>query len=90
MKTYKKWSKSKKSFREYVEKGDKIDDEIFYHFLGCVPPTEQDKTGFLCGEPYTHNNKGEGVYDSFYCIAKKYIYGGLKTVKQFSDKEEAQ
>ena len=86
MKTYKEWSESKKSFREYIEKGDEIDDEIYDHFLGCVPPIKQSLHGFLCGEPYSHDFEGNGLYDSFYYIATQYIYGGLKTVREFTEK----
>ena len=86
MKTYKKWSESKKSFHEYLKKGDEIDEETYYYFLECVPPLKLSGVRFLCGEPYSHDFNGDGLYDSFYYIGMQYIYGGLKTIREFTEK----
>tara|TARA_R110002020_G_scaffold475112_1_gene708638 strand:+ start:24971 stop:25489 length:519 start_codon:yes stop_codon:yes gene_type:complete len=37
-------------------------EDSYWHFLECVPPKRLQRTSFVCGEPYSHNNNGEGVY----------------------------
>jgi len=58
----------------------------YWHFLECVPPKRMERGAFVCGEPYTHNDKGEGVYLCGREIAGKHIaqYG---TLKQFDNRE---
>jgi hypothetical protein len=33
--------------------------------IGAVPPIDMTAGGFIMGEPYDHNDKGEGVYAVF-------------------------
>ena len=60
--------------------------EAFWHFLECVPPKRYERVAFLCGEPYTHNSKGEGVYLGGIEKRGKY-YAQYGTIKQFDNKE---
>ena len=87
MKTFKEWGKYGGDFQNYINPKDEIDDELYWYFLEVLPPRIMRNYGFLVGEPYTHNNSNEGVYDSFYqsLDGKQYYYGGLKTVKEFTD-----
>ena len=78
---------------EVVTKGKtlplRVSEEIYWHFLECLPPQEQGKTRasfykqplpvqeyFLVGEPYTHINE-KPVYACF-CRAydSKYFFLG--------------
>ena len=63
-----------------------LDDETYWYFLGTVPPLAQDQTGFVCGEPYTHNSKNQAVCLTAIKIDEKY-YAKLGTVDQFNSKE---
>ncbi len=85
MKTLKGWTKG--DFQENVKPGNEIDDEMYFYFLEVLPPRKMKGYGFLVGEPYSHNNQGKAVYDSFYESpdGKRFYYGGLKTVQQFID-----
>ena len=87
MKTYNGWNESKLDFGEYANPGDEIDDDIYYYFLGVLPPRKMAHYGFLVGEPYSHNSDGAAVYDSFYQSpdGKRFYYGGRKTVREFTD-----
>ena len=86
MKTYKKWTKSEKRLHEYLKKGDYIDEEMYDYFMSVLPPIKWSFHGFLVGEPYSSNSDGESTYDSFYYIGMQYIYGGLKTIREFTEK----
>jgi len=87
MKTYKEWSAQKKDFINFVKPGDEIDSEMFNYFLGVVPPRQMISSGFLCGEPYSHDTEtGLALYEAFYeSPGGKYYFGGLKTVREFTD-----
>lgn len=46
----------------------KVDHARFWEMLGAVPPAIRTGTGFLVGEAYDHNAKGEPRYRAFACI----------------------
>jgi hypothetical protein len=77
VKTMEQWADSKKSFLSFVEEGDEIDEKIMEHFLSCVPPLNY-KNGFLCGEPYDHDENGNTKYIAFEKNNDKFYYVGLK------------
>lgn len=86
MKTMKQWDVSELNFTDFISTNDEIDGEIYFYFLGCVPPRKITKYGFLCGEPSALNSRGEMVYEAFYLNIfppQKYVYAGLKTVDEF-------
>ena len=85
MKTLNGWKKQGGDFGKYVNPKDEINDEIYFYFLEVVPPRIMRDYGFLVGTAAFHNNNGEAVYDSFYNNGEQYFYGGLKTVKEFTD-----
>lgn len=39
-----------------------MDQDDYHWFLECVPPARQNSTGYVSGEPYTHNAEGKAVY----------------------------
>ena len=84
MKTYKQWEESKKDFMSFAQAGDEIDSKIYWYFLEVLPPAAMNSSGFLLGEPYTHNEDNEPLYEAFYkSPSDRYFFGGLKTVKEF-------
>jgi len=86
MKTMKDWESKGGDFGQYVSPKDEIDEDLYSYFMEVLPPRTMRRYGFLCGEPASHNNAGEGVYDSFYeTYEGRFFYGGCKTVKEFVD-----
>ena len=90
MKTLEGWNKSGVNFEKFITPNDEIDSDLYWYFLEVLPPRIMRVYGFLVGEPYTHNNKNEAVYSSFYQSpdGKRFYYGGLKTAIQFVDPSE--
>lgn len=39
--------------------------EMYWNQLEALPPADQSRDAFLVGEAYTHNDKGEAVYNCF-------------------------
>ena len=61
LKTEKGWHESKKNLTEYLNVGDKVDEDMFDYFLGVLPPIQ--KPGVLqINEPYDTNRKGAFTY----------------------------
>ena len=85
MKTKEQWDSSRMDFGEFINTEDEIDEELYNYFLCFMPPTLRMHYGFLSGEPYTINNDGKFLYDSFYVSPdkKQFFYGGLRTIKGF-------
>jgi hypothetical protein len=71
-----------KSGLKHLEGYQKVEmcEESFWHFLECVPPKRYQRTSFVCGEPYSHHNNGEGIYLCGIQEGEKYFakYGTLK------------
>ena len=90
MKTMKQWNGSKLDFSQFAQPGDQIDDEIYFYFLGCVPPRKMTHYGFLVGEPYSHDiEQNAPTYDAFYkSPSNKYFYGGHKTINAFMNTDK--
>ncbi|HID69345.1 MAG TPA: hypothetical protein EYP35_02530 [Desulfobacterales bacterium] len=85
MKTLKEWNKVGGSFTDYCKPGDRIDSDLFYYFIGVVPPVDMSSRGFLMGECAAHNEDGKGVYDCF--SERPYRYCGQMTIERFHSKE---
>jgi len=63
--------------------GQQITEEVFEHFLNCLPPICWRNGQFLCSEPYDANTgNGHFRYNAFMQIGDKYYYAGLKTRQQ--------
>lgn len=73
---------------DYCESRDiwrRIDEEHYDWYLNSVPPITMKNNGFLAGEPYTHDDMGNGVY----LACKEYnhrFYAKLMTLKEFKVK----
>jgi hypothetical protein len=83
--TKKLWMESKKDFKTFIDEyyDDQseqleIDDELYYYWLGVLPPIYQDGY-WLCSEPYTNAQSGRMLYFAFMCKDDKFYYIGLKT-----------
>lgn len=84
MKTLQGWNESTASdFTKYAKPGDEIDYDLYWYFLGVVPPVYMAPGGFLMGEPVTHDRDGDGIYESFIQSGDRYWYTGPLTEKQF-------
>ena len=57
-------------------------EDTYWEMLGAVPPAYQSHGRFACGEPYTHNSKGEPLYYCFVQTGKNMFFGFLGTVKE--------
>lgn len=57
-----RWIKGLEKLKEQGNPIVEMCEESYDHFLGCVPPREFSLKSFVCGEPYSHNNQGEGIY----------------------------
>jgi hypothetical protein len=51
--------------------------------LGALPPEAMNPKSFLVGEPATHNNQGQPLFDCFYNEDGKYFYFGRMTRRTF-------
>ena len=90
MKTMEQWNGSKLDFSRFAQPGDEIDDEIYFYFLGVLPPRKMTRFGFMVGEPMSHDiEQNAPTFDSFYeNPSNKYFYGGAKTVKDFMNTDK--
>jgi hypothetical protein len=65
MKTLAGWNASDcGSLRGYLEIGDLVDDEMYYYFLGVVPPLVNTSEMLQVNEPCDHVN-GRATYLTF-------------------------
>jgi hypothetical protein len=62
-----------------------INEEAYNWYLGCVFPTKMSSNGFLCGEPYTHQNDGFAVYLGCREEGTKY-YAKMMTGREYHSK----
>lgn len=62
-----------------------ISEEAYNWYLGCVFPTKMSGNGFLCGEPYTHQDDGFAVYLGCREEGSKY-YAKMMTAKEYHSK----
>lgn len=46
------------------------DDATWYR--DCVPPKRFEGNAFVCGEPYTHNEEGRGIYLGVVYLGRQY------------------
>lgn len=81
-----RWRSGLDHLNNNIKEAVEMSEESYWHFLECVPPKRMVSKAFVCGEPYTHNNKGEGIYlcgiqsgDRFFAQ-----YG---TIREFDAKE---
>jgi hypothetical protein len=84
MKTLKEWDEVGGTFDEYVTVGDIIDDALYDHFLGVVPPAAYGKKGYLMGEPMsTDVSTGEYIFMAFGQSEEYCSYLGHMTLSDF-------
>lgn len=62
-----------------------ISEEAYDWYLGCVFPTKMSGNGFLCGEPFTHQDDGFAVYLGCREENGKY-YAKMMTSKEYYSK----
>jgi len=88
--TMENWDASKLDFRKFMDQFPiddslmvEVDEEIYYYFLGVVPPSAVSNDGFLCGEPTCHNRTGKPVYDAFIKSGDRFFYAWGMTRESF-------
>ena len=63
-------------------------EKMYYDMLEVLPPvklrTDGGWTGFLMGEPVTHDTQGDAIYGAYICLDGKF-YAQNMTVKTFKD-----
>jgi len=74
---------------EGIRKADKnnwweCSEDTYHEMLGAVPPAYQNGGRFACGEPYTHNNKGQALYYCFLTRGSKF-FAFLGTVTELKN-----
>lgn len=88
--TSEQWEKDR-TFK--AEPMQQIEQEIYFHFLNCMPPLNINKDfaynlinngfhlmgAFLMSEPYSHNGQGKALYMAFGHDGNNYYYLGLST-----------
>ncbi len=72
MKTYQEW---KGSLKNYLTIGDRVDDEMYYHFLNVMPPATNRSNLLQVGEPYSHVD-GKATYTTFFHDGISWVYMG--------------
>ena len=73
IKKFKDWHTT---LEEYLKPNDEIDEEMYWYFLGVLPPVMSYKGIFQPDEPWSHNSKGQPLYDTFEKIGERYFYRG--------------
>ena len=63
-------------------------EKMFHDMLEVLPPVAycnvKNWTGFLMGEPVTHDTHGDAIYSAYICVDGKF-YAQNMTVKEFKD-----
>ncbi len=67
----------------FIEKKTEVSEEKYFEMLGVVPPERMAYGGFLVGEAWDHNNKGEPRYQLFIEEGGKFYDCGLATTGEF-------
>lgn len=66
-------------------------EKMFYDMLEAIPPVAYGKaenwTGFLMGEPVTHDTQGDAIYSAYIRVDDNF-YAQNMTVKDFKDLPE--
>lgn len=70
IKTEKGWHESGMNLGRYLEPGDIVDEDMYYYFLGVLPPITNTATALQIGEPY-NSVKGEFTYHTLIKLATK-------------------
>lgn len=76
--TQREWDLMIKSLHQQETK---VPEWVYYHFLECVPPIYSKQTGFLVGEPNSHDNEGYAMRLWFYGTSDTAFYGKLVNEK---------
>ena len=81
IKTKAQWDESGQSLTEYLQVGDKVDEEMFYYFLEVLPPASYSSRVVQIGEPYDHTREGWPTYMTLIKRAKgePWEYAGVRT-----------
>jgi len=80
MKTEKEWHESKKNLTEYLNIGDKVDEDMIDYFIGVLPPI-QSKGLIQISEPYNYNEAGAFTYMTLKKNGENWQYIGTLSTK---------
>ena len=73
IKTMQDW---KQNFSEDFKIGDRVDNEIYEHFLNVLPPLVNRGDYFQMSEPYSWDEKGRNTYLTLKHDGISWIYMG--------------
>lgn len=78
VKTMEMWNNSGKGLSEFLNIGDTVGECILDYCIGVLPPATMNGKMVQMGEPYTHDNKGRGMYLTLERIGGEWKYTGIK------------
>lgn len=81
-----RWKAGLNEAKKFPYKAIEMCEEAYYNFLECVFPKRMDGPAYVCGEPYTHNNKGIAIYLCGIERNNKF-YAQYGTVKEFDQRK---
>lgn len=73
MKTKKEWQGS---LEDYLQVGDKVDTELYEHFINVLPPRTFRNDLVQIGEPYSTSNEGKTTYLTIANENGSWVYKG--------------
>lgn len=74
VKTYAGWG-AFQSLEDYLQPGDRVDNEMYEHFLNVLPPLTNTSNMLQVSEPYDHID-GRGIYCTFVFEEGCWVYKG--------------
>ena len=78
MKTKKQWDGSGKNLTEFLEFGDKVDEEMMDYFLGVLPPQTWTANCIQLGESYSTDGQGNFTYMTIEKLDGEWTWTGCK------------
>lgn len=73
VKTYENW---KGSLSQYLEVGDRVDEEMYNHFINVLPPATFKSNLVQMGEPYSISKENKSTYETLELINGHWTYKG--------------
>ena len=77
------WAAMDEAWRNGSREWFPTTENQFDAMLGAVPPRLMGGGGFLCGEPWTHDSAGRGVYAEFVRLTGGRYAARYSTAEQF-------
>ena len=76
-KTHKAWTGSGIDLGDFLQVGDTVDEEFQMYFLEVLFPACMSKRYIQIGEPFTHNNQGQPMFETLQLKNNEWTYTGI-------------